>query len=339
MLHSSSYSSIFFSFHLFSLQYLSKFVTLSYYCLIFLGDLSNSISFCIIILLILLLNSSIKGLLLYPLSLTVFLNFYTNFSIVLFLCFTFFSSTIFANSLSPLLNSFFSLVRKSPTVRNSNFPFSKSFKIFFFQIFANSSCTYVKIHYTCFFTNTLLTLLLQSTPPGESMDMGKGYDDMIGCAVDVSVSTSCSRCHNLAQSLLFPLIFLMYSSWTSCIYSIDTYLYSYALPLISISFYFLKSLPQLQHELKLKVITTSLILVLIYNLYAVIKPTTLLVSSSKVDGLTTLTLNLILGLRVTIFSLSYSTNTTICIYITAICLSCCLNYNKIQSKALCQLML
>ena len=35
--------------------------------------------------------------------------------------------------------------------------------------------------------------LLQSMPPGESMDMGKGYDDMISCAVDISVSASYSR--------------------------------------------------------------------------------------------------------------------------------------------------
>ena len=57
--------------------------------------------------------------------------------------------------------------------------------------------------------------LLQSMPPGESMDMGKGYDDMISCAVDISVSASYSRYHNLAWSLLFPHIFLMYS--ISCI--------------------------------------------------------------------------------------------------------------------------
>jgi len=35
-------------------------------------------------------------------------------------------------------------------------------------------------------------------PPGNSMDMGKGYDDIIGCAVEVSVNVSCSRCYNLA---------------------------------------------------------------------------------------------------------------------------------------------
>ena len=39
--------------------------------------------------------------------------------------------------------------------------------------------------------------LLQLIPPGDSMDMGRGYDDMIGCAVVVSVSASYSRCHNL----------------------------------------------------------------------------------------------------------------------------------------------
>jgi len=35
-------------------------------------------------------------------------------------------------------------------------------------------------------------------PSGDSMDMGKEYDDTIGCTVGVSVSASCSRCHNLA---------------------------------------------------------------------------------------------------------------------------------------------
>ena len=39
--------------------------------------------------------------------------------------------------------------------------------------------------------------VLWSMPPGDSMEKGKGYDDMIGCAVVVSVSTSYSRCYNL----------------------------------------------------------------------------------------------------------------------------------------------
>jgi len=37
-------------------------------------------------------------------------------------------------------------------------------------------------------------------PPGYSMEKGKEYDDMIGCAIVVSVSASCSRCYNLALS-------------------------------------------------------------------------------------------------------------------------------------------
>jgi len=46
--------------------------------------------------------------------------------------------------------------------------------------------------------NSETEVLLQSMPPGNSMDMGKGYDNTIGCTVEVSVSTSYSRCHNLA---------------------------------------------------------------------------------------------------------------------------------------------
>ena len=40
-------------------------------------------------------------------------------------------------------------------------------------------------------------LMLQLMPPRDSMNKGRGYDDMIGCAVVISVSTSCSRYHNL----------------------------------------------------------------------------------------------------------------------------------------------
>jgi len=39
--------------------------------------------------------------------------------------------------------------------------------------------------------------LLQSISPGDSIDMGRGYDDMIGYAVVVSVSALYSRYHNL----------------------------------------------------------------------------------------------------------------------------------------------
>ena len=46
--------------------------------------------------------------------------------------------------------------------------------------------------------------LLQSIPQWCIMEKGKGYDDTIGCTVVVSVSTSCSRCYNLALSLRSP---------------------------------------------------------------------------------------------------------------------------------------
>ena len=46
------------------------------------------------------------------------------------------------------------------------------------------------------------------------MEKGKGYDNMIGCAIVVSVSASYSRCYNFASSSQSPhivlLIYLMY---------------------------------------------------------------------------------------------------------------------------------
>jgi len=42
--------------------------------------------------------------------------------------------------------------------------------------------------------------LLPLMPPGCSMEKGKRYDDTIGYAIVVSVSTSYSRCYNLALS-------------------------------------------------------------------------------------------------------------------------------------------
>jgi len=47
-------------------------------------------------------------------------------------------------------------------------------------------------------------VLLRSMPPGDSMDMGKGYDDMISYA-------TCRRCCYLALSLWSPhVLTLMY---------------------------------------------------------------------------------------------------------------------------------
>ena len=73
-------------------------------------------------------------------------------------------------------------------------------------------------------------------PPGDSMDMGKGYDDMIGCA-------TCSLSQRLMQKVLLPCFILVVSScfnpcvyhivelWT-CINSVDTFMYPYALPIL-----------------------------------------------------------------------------------------------------------
>ena len=38
------------------------------------------------------------------------------------------------------------------------------------------------------------TMMLQSIPQGNIMEMGRGYDNMISCTKAVSVSTSCKRC-------------------------------------------------------------------------------------------------------------------------------------------------
>ena len=107
--------------------------------------------------------------------------------------------------------------------------------------------------------STLIRLaVLRSMPPGESMNKGKGYDDVIGC-------TACSLSH-LIQQVLVPYLIPMTSScfaphvyliallWTY-IYSVDTLLYPYALPLDN-SPYLLSSLClRLQPELQLKVVT------------------------------------------------------------------------------------
>ena len=55
------------------------------------------------------------------------------------------------------------------------------------------------------------------------------------------------------------------------------------------------------------------------------KPTTLLVSLSKVDGFIILALNIVLDLRSTTFSSIYTaTNATNCVCTATICLYCCL---------------
>jgi len=68
------------------------------------------------------------------------------------------------------------------------------------------------------------------------MDMGKGYDDMIGC-------TTCSLSQCLIQKVLLScfilVVFLCFNPhvchivglWT-CINSVDTFMYPYALPIL-----------------------------------------------------------------------------------------------------------
>ena len=85
-------------------------------------------------------------------------------------------------------------------------------------------------------------------PSGVSMDIGKGYDDMISC-------TTCSLSQHLMQKVLLPYFVLAVSScfhphvclvvdlWTST-NSVNTFIYPYALPLLIHPLYFLKSLPK-----------------------------------------------------------------------------------------------
>ena len=73
-------------------------------------------------------------------------------------------------------------------------------------------------------------------PSGDSMDIGKRYDNMIGCA-----TYSLSQC--LMQKVLLPCFILVVSSclnprvylivelWTH-INSIDTFMYPYTLPIL-----------------------------------------------------------------------------------------------------------
>jgi len=84
--------------------------------------------------------------------------------------------------------------------------------------------------------------MLRLMPPGDSMDMGKGYDDMIGC-------TTCSLSQHLMKKVLLPCFILVVSScfnphvyliaelWT-CINSVDTLMYPYALPILHIPYPF-----------------------------------------------------------------------------------------------------
>jgi len=88
----------------------------------------------------------------------------------------------------------------------------------------------------------------------------KGNDDMIGCTICSSVSTLWSRYTILASSSCSMTCFLMYSSYywphelyivspLTSIYSIDTILYPYTLPLESYLFNFSQVFALVQPEL------------------------------------------------------------------------------------------
>ena len=96
----------------------------------------------------------------------------------------------------------------------------------------------------------------------------KGMMSTIGCAKVVSVSASCSRCYSLTQSSLFPLVLHMflYSCMSRCLSSIQYIQHSQILVSVRFTTCYthpltpLKSLPQLQPKLQLKVITHLLLL-------------------------------------------------------------------------------
>ena len=53
--------------------------------------------------------------------------------------------------------------------------------------------------------------MLRLMPQEYSMEMGQGYDNMISCAIVVSVSASYSKCYDLISFSLFPhVLWLVY---------------------------------------------------------------------------------------------------------------------------------
>ena len=73
------------------------------------------------------------------------------------------------------------------------------------------------------------------------MEKGLGHDNMIGCAKVVSVSTLCSKRFLLTLFLCsmtyWPYGLVVVSSCTFSIYSINTILYPYTLPLTTSPFH------------------------------------------------------------------------------------------------------
>ena len=145
---------------LLSLQCLSKFVAYLYHCSILIGEHSDSISFCLITSFIPLLNSFINNLFSYLLSLIIFLNSYTSFSIVLLPYSTFFNSTTFIVLLFPPPIFCSKSIRNSPTIVYTRLSLFKYSIMFYFQIPTDSPCIYNCIHCTYSSTATFLILII-----------------------------------------------------------------------------------------------------------------------------------------------------------------------------------
>ena len=137
-------------------------MALSYYCLMEASYYFDSMSFQYIIPFISLLNSSIKGCLLYLLSLATLLNSYTNSFIVFSFCSKFFNSVALTIFSSHLLNSFFMSAKKFSTVSYSNTSTSRSSKTFSFHTSAEHPCIYDRIHCICSSSMSSLILILMN---------------------------------------------------------------------------------------------------------------------------------------------------------------------------------
>ena len=90
--------------------------------------------------------------------------------------------------------------------------------------------------------NPEMGVLLRLMPPRDSMDMGKGYDNMIGCSTYSLSQRLMQRvllsCFILVVSSCFnPRVCLIVGLWT-CINSVDTFMYPYALPILQFPYPF-----------------------------------------------------------------------------------------------------
>ena len=106
-------------------------------------------------------------------------------------------------------------------------------------------------------------ILLQSMSQGCIMEMGRGYDDMIGCTEEVSVSTSCRRCWSLilfsCTMTSLPHGLCIVSSLYISIYSVGTLLYLHTLLIITFLDFFSSLCLSTTWALKLKVVTIVMI--------------------------------------------------------------------------------